>query len=410
MAPATATAAESSYVVVYKRNVNDVSAKTSVLEYRLGFRSRFHYSSALEGFAASLSTSQLQAVDADPDVAFSEPDTTSTVTGTVSLAGGEIGPVGIRRIGAATLFAVHASSGVNIAELDTGIDLANSDLNSSSGVNCINTGAVATDDNGHGTNVAGIIGANNQGAGVVGVAPGTKLYAVKVLGKTGSGTLSQILCGIDWVTANTAALNIKVANLSFAGSGRNDNNCGYSNNDAEHQAICKSTAAGVTYIAAAGNNSTSFANYVPAAYPEVLTVTATTDTDGLPGGAGPTPCIKGQADDTYATYSNYAASPTDQAHALAAPGTCVISDAIGGGTSTYYGTSQAAPHVTGTVALCLNDGGAPGACSGINPSQIIAKVRADAAAYATTSNGFFGDPFHPITGKYFGYLVSAGNY
>src|SRR5207248_5113731 len=115
-----------------------------------------------------------------------------------------------------------------------------------------------------------------------------------------------------WVTANAAALNIKVANMSLTGNGKSDNNCGNTNNDAEHQAICKSVAAGVTYVAAAGNNSNGFAGYTPAAYPEVLTVTAMTDTDGTPGGVGPAPCIKGQADDTYATYSNYAVSTTDQ--------------------------------------------------------------------------------------------------
>src|SRR5205807_7686861 len=117
---------------------------------------------------------------------------------------------------------------------------------------CVKSTASAQDDNGHGTNVAGIIAARDQGAGVVGVAPGTKLYAVKVLSRSGAGSLSQILCGINWVTANAAALNIKVVNMSLAGSGQNDNNCGYTNKDAEHQAICRSTAAGVTYIAAAG--------------------------------------------------------------------------------------------------------------------------------------------------------------
>ena len=111
---------------------------------------------------------------------------------------------------------------------------------------------------------------------MVGVAPGTKLYSVKVLGATGSGTLSQILCGINWVTANAATLNIKVANISFAGVGKNDNNCGNTNRDAEHQAICNATKAGVTFVAAAGNNGANLANDIPAAYPEVLTTTAMT--------------------------------------------------------------------------------------------------------------------------------------
>jgi subtilisin family serine protease len=370
----------------------------------------FQYDRALKGFAASLNAGQQTALSHNPNVAFVEPDITFTAAGMVPLASGETDPAGIRRIGAATSTSVHSASGANVAELDTGIDLANADLNAVSGVNCVNSKASAQDDNGHGTNVAGIIGARDQGAGVVGVTPGTKLYAVKVLDRSGNGWLSQILCGINWVTANASALNIKVANMSLTGSGRSDGNCGYTNNDAEHEAICSSVAAGVTYVAAAGNNSASLAGYIPAAYPEVLTVTAMTDTDGLPGGLGPKPCLKGQTDDTYATYSNYAVSAADQAHTISAPGTCVVSDAIGGKTSTYYGTSQAAPHVAGTVALCLDDGGVPGPCAGLTPAQIISQLRGDAAANATLANGFNGDPLRPVSGKYFGDLVSAGLY
>jgi len=140
------------------------------------------------------------------------------------------------------------------------------------------------------------------------------------------------------------------------------------------------------------------------------TVTAMTDTDGIPGGTGPAPCIKKQKDDTYATYSNYAVSAADEAHTLAAPGTCVVSDAIGGGTDVYYGTSQAAPAVAGTVALCLNDSGTPGPCAGLTPAGVIAKVLSDAQASATSLNGFLGDPLHPISGEYFGYLASASGY
>ena len=409
--PAKATTTTNPYVIVLSHGVGKVDSETSALEAQYGFTTTFVYTKALKGFAASLTSTQLANLSADPAVDYITPDTSFTATGWAPIAAGETTPVGIRRTSAATTTQAHDASGVNVAVLDTGIDIANSDLNAANGTNCIKTGRSAQDDNGHGTNVAGIIAGKNQGAGIIGVAPGTKLYAVKVLGSTASGTLSQILCGINWVTGNAAALNIKVVNMSLTGAGQNDNNCGSTNKDAEHQAICNSTKAGVTYIAAAGNNGANFANYIPAGYPEVLTATAMSDTDGAPGGAGRTPsCVTGQKDDSYAAYSNYGVTTTDQAHAIAAPGTCVISDRLGGGLSTYYGTSQAAPHVAGTVALCLADGTVPGPCSGLTPAQIIAKVRSDAAAAATSSNGFTGDPFHPIAGRYYGNLVNAASY
>src|SRR4030095_13045736 len=95
---------------------------------------------------------------------------------------------------------------------------------------------------------------------------------------------SSVICGLDWVTANVATHNIKVANMSLSGAGSDDGNCGNTNNDALHKAICSSVAAGVTYVVAAGNENTNFAGSVPAAYDEVLTVTAVADFNGQPAG------------------------------------------------------------------------------------------------------------------------------
>jgi subtilisin len=408
---AAATPSTSSYVVVYQDSVIDVDAVTNQLQASLGITSKLRYRSAVEGFAANLTSTQVSALSTNPNVAFVQADSTFKAAGLASVAAGETVPPGIRRVGAATTTQAHQASNANVAVLDSGIDLPNTDLNAVSGTNCVKTGNTAQDDNGHGTHVAGIVAAKNSGSNLVGVAPGTKLYAVKVLGSNASGTLSQILCGIDWVTANAASLNIKVANMSIVGAGSNDNNCGNTNSDSEHKAICRSVAAGVTYVAAAGNTGANFANTIPAAYPELLTATAMSDTDGVAGGTGAVPsCKKGEKDDSYGTYSNYAVGTTEQNHAVAAPGTCVVSDKRGGGVVTYYGTSQSAPHVAGAVALCLGNGGGTGPCSGLTPAQIVQKIRNDAAAGATASNGFAGDPLRPVTGKYFGYLLRAAGY
>jgi subtilisin len=410
-AASAATPATSAYVVVLDDDVTNVGARIDALQRGFSFTAQLRYSSALDGFAANLTSDQATRLAAADGVAFVQPDITFTAAGLAPLAAGETAPAGIRRVGAVIGTQAHAASGVGVAVLDTGIDLANGDLAAVSGTNCVKPGTPAADDNGHGTHVAGIVAARNNGAGVVGVAPGTKLYAVKVLGPRGTGTLSQILCGINWVTANAAALNIRVANMSITALGANDGACGAANQDAEHKAICGSVAAGVTYVAAAGNNAGNLKNYVPAAYPEVLTVTAMTDTDGVAGGSGPAvSCKKGEVDDSYATYSNYAVAASEQSHTIAAPGTCVVSDAPGGKTAVYYGTSQAAPHVAGAVALCLDDGGIAGPCAGLAPAQIVQRLRADAAWAATTSNGFIGDPLRPVTGMFYGYVVPAGLY
>ena len=118
-----------------------------------------------------------------------------------------------------------------VAVLDTGIDLANPDLDARHGHRTASSPArPPQDDNGHGTNVAGIVAARNTGTGVVGVAPGTPRLRGQGAATTGAtGTLSQFLCGIDWVTANAAALDIRVANMSIGGAGRDDGACGNDN-------------------------------------------------------------------------------------------------------------------------------------------------------------------------------------
>ncbi|HEX2622047.1 MAG TPA: S8 family serine peptidase [Phototrophicaceae bacterium] len=411
VSPAAAAGSFQSYIVVYRDSVRGADFKTTQFEHNLGIVADFRYGAAIQGFAARLTPAQLKIIQSDPMVEFVSIDRPVYAIGMVPVAGSDSVPTGVRRIGAGTTTTVHEASTVNVAVIDTGIDLTHPDLNAVNGKNCVRQNRTANDDHGHGSHVAGTIAAKNNGSGVEGVAPGTKLYAVKVLNSAGSGTTSQVVCGIDWVTANAAALNIKVANMSLGGGGSNDNNCGNTNNDAEHKAICRSVAAGVTYVIAAGNSGVNFASSVPASYPEVLTVTAVSDSDGASGAAGGAPtCRTGELDDKYATFSNYAVSAGDINHTVAGPGVCIYSTWKNGGYNTISGTSMATPHLAGVVALCFGNGGVAGPCTGLTPAQVIQKIRTDAQAHATSANGFNGDPFHPVSNRYYGYLTWAGGY
>jgi subtilisin family serine protease len=420
LAPGAAGAAPAAgpdgrYIVVYDDSVPSVNSETDNQERRGGFTTRLRYGHAIKGFSATLTAQQVQRLESDRDVAAVVPDRPVQALGYVPLLAGEpMPPTGVRRIDAGTPGTARQASTANVAVIDTGVDLGHPDLNAVSGKNCVTPGATAQDDHGHGTHVAGTIAAKNDGSGVVGVAPGTKVYAVKVLDSLGSGYESQLICGIDWVTANAAANNIKVANMSLGGGGISVGPCA-TTSDPEHKAICDSTAAGVTYVVAAGNSARAFDSAsgpdVPAAYPEVLTVSAVSDSDGQPGGSGGAPaCRTVEADDRYASFSSFAGTASGESHTIAGPGVCIRSTWLGGGYDAISGTSMATPHLAGAVALCIGDGGAPGPCAGMTPAQVVQKMRSDAQAHTTAAPGygFAGDPTRPVSGRYYGYLAWSG--
>jgi subtilisin len=402
---ASAEGATTGYIVVLKDNVASVDAKID----QLGVQTTYRYHYALKGFAASLTQAQADVIRSDSDVEFVSLDHVGSIVRMIRA--GEIVPPGIRRVESAVGNNIRKKSAWTVAISDTGIDLNHTDLRVKNGINCLNPSAPAQDDNGHGTHVAGTVGARNQGAGVVGVSPDTTVYAVKWLDSSGNGTEGGAICATDWITQHANSLKIRVANMSWRFfSGGDDGNCGNTNGDALHKAMCAMAAAGVVPVAAAGNENNNYVNYRPASYNEVLTVTAMADTDGQPGGTGPPACT-GNLDDRYASFSSFAgAGGPDTVHTVAAPGVCVLSTRLGGGTTILSGTSMASPHVAGTVANCLGHKRAPGPCAGMTVPQVIQKIRADAAA-KPLSYGFTGDPNHsPPAGRYYGFLVSNLNY
>ncbi len=344
-----------------------------ILQKHGGGRVDHVYDRVFKGFSAELSDARVKELEADPSVAAVFQDEEITIKAR-ALAVDAV-PTGINRINAENR--TNKGANVEVAVLDTGIDLYHPDLRSNilGGVSCV--GGTADDKNGHGTHVAGTIAAPANSIGVVGTAPAAKLWAVRVLDAGGSGTWSSIICGIDWVTKKAATNpRLKVANMSLGGTGSAGTGC---DSSPLRKAICKSVNAGVTYVVAAGNESDDVKNHVPAAYPEVIAVSALADSNGLACGGGKTTSYG--ADDTFATFSNYATQPQDLARLIAAPGVNIYSTWKGSRYNTISGTSMASPHVAGAAALYISKN--PTA----TPAQVKAALFAQAEAGDVNMNG-----------------------
>ncbi|CAN5557879.1 hypothetical protein BH20CHL6_BH20CHL6_08180 [soil metagenome] len=353
-----------------------VDARIDRLASRFRLRPELVFRHAIQGFAADLTGGQLRALRGDPGVlhiARDRPtrvddrveasgDASPTAVRTATLAEPQV-PTGVRRVQAMTssiarIDGVDDRVDVDVAIIDTGIQKRHPDLNVAGGYNCSTSTPTAYGDRyGHGTHVAGTVGALDDGAGVVGVAPGARVWGVKVFDDNGDGWASWFICGIDWVTAQRDPADpdrplIEVANMSLRGSLEpyNDRECGYPSGDLQHQAICRSIEAGTTYVVAAGNDSTDARYWRPAAYDEPITVSALADFDGAPGGVGlqgdVCPWYSSDADDTFANFSNYGHDID-----LIAPGKCILSTYPGSTYAWMSGTSMAAPTVAGGAAL-----------------------------------------------------------
>jgi len=366
-------------IVVLHEQAGAPQAVASDVIGRFGGQLGHVYEHALNGFSAQLPPAAVAALANNPRIKSIETDLhVQTSAQTV--------PTGVRRIGTAENSTVNLGAGtqidIDIAVLDTGIQATHPDLNVAGGRRFYTVisgppkgrGSFEDDryddDHGHGTHVAGIAAALDNGVGVAGVAPGARLWAVKVLDAAGNGLVSDIIKGIDWVTANAAT--IEIANMSLGGQGVST---------AYREAIQRSVAAGVVYVAAAGNSYRDILgadgilgtsdDTVPAAYPEVATISAMADSDGLAGGAGALTSY-GYADDTFADFSNFSNSDAGGNSwylqnnpvvspglgiDLIMPGVDILSTYKGGGYAMMSGTSMAAPHAAGLVALYMAEHG-----------------------------------------------------
>lgn len=213
------------YIVVLHDSVDSPAAAAREIALQVGGKVGFIYEHALKGFSIMVPPQAVAALEKNPSVKY-------VATDDIRYAFALFVPTGIQRIFADTNNNIGIDGtddwrvDVDVAVIDTGIDFQHPDLNVVGGINCAAGNifrakciAGGDDDHYHGTHVAGTIGAIDNGNGVVGVAPGARLYAVKVLNSRGNGYTSWIVAGIDWVAAN--ASTIEVANMSLGGSGYN---------------------------------------------------------------------------------------------------------------------------------------------------------------------------------------------
>lgn len=298
------------------------------------------YAHALNGFSAWMSEQEAIRLSEDSRVKYVEEDTIIETMITQSNA-----PWGLDRIGQRDLplngiySYTTTGSGVNVYIIDTGIRRTHTQFGGRAfvGFDAIGDGQNTNDCHGHGTHVAGTVGASTYG-----VAKSVRLFAVRVLNCSGSGSNSGVIAGVDWVTANH--IKPAVANMSLGGGA----------STALDTAVQNSINAGVTYCVAAGNSNTNASTQSPARVGAAITVGSST------------------INDARSSFSNFG-SVVD----IFAPGSSIISTwrTSDTATATLSGTSMATPHVSGVAARILQS----------NPGASPATVRNTIVNDATTN-------------------------
>ena len=296
----------------------------------------------------------------------------------------QVTPKGLDRIDGEPKVNGNSFVDVDVAIMDTGIDADHPDLNvlEDKQVNFI--GSTPDDLCGHGTHVAGIVGAKDNDIGIVGTAPGAKLWNVKVLEKnpmTGqcSGSLEGIIQGLNYVAEN--ADQIDVVNLSLGGLCRE----GSCDSPVYEKAINRVVDNGVVVVVSAGNSNANSKDFIPARFLTPITVSAISDTDGKCGGLGPASNHpRGGPDDTLADFSNFGSSVD-----VSAPGVDILSTYPDDSYAVMSGTSMSGPYVAGAAALIKAEH------PNISPSIVRNLILEQAANMQTECNnegdGYFKD-------------------
>lgn len=321
----------------------NVLSLTNILANRHRFQVKHTFVDAIKGFASAqvLPDPIMAALRVDPNVDSIEPDIEIT-------AYGQYIPPSLIRIGGAAAGNITNPgpfSGVHVFILDTGVQLNNPDLNVVENKSFVTTERDGNDMNGHGTMVAGVAAAKNNNSYVVGVAPGAPIHAYKVMDKTGSGSLSNIIKGLDAVIQykrkNSALQNKVVVNMSLGGfAGTN----AYNSLDTAIQTAV--TTYGITVVVAAGNDSLDASLVTPAHTLEAITVGSFADSTN-----------------TFSSFSNY--GPVVD---ILAPGESILTTGMRSTTAVASGTSFSSPAVAGAAAVYLSQN--PGA----SPSQVAQAI------------------------------------
>lgn len=305
------------------------------------------WNEGFKGFAASLQESELEELRQHPNVEYIEQDAVVTINAITTQSDATWGITRIShksRTGTGYVYDTSAGEGTCSYVIDTGIYTSHSDFGNRAEFLANYADRDNTDGNGHGTHVAGTIGGTTYG-----VAKKTKLYAVKVLDASGSGTNSGVISGMNFVATDSRTRNCPkgaVANMSLGGG----------KSTAVNQAAAALVRAGVFLAVAAGNDGANAANYSPASEPTVCTVGATTSSDAV------------------ASYSNWG-TPVD----VFAPGTLITSAWNNGRTNTISGTSMASPHIAGLAAYLLALRGSS------SPAALCSYIASTATSGALTS-------------------------